>query len=414
MSTRPIIIVTGANNGIGFGTCRRLLAQLSQINPPDAQPLFSRVADQQDVGILYPCEGMTLIMACRNTQRAEAARVKLYEEFRADVAGRKGADRKHLERFQQNLTIDICQLDLASVHSVFEFADKVSRAYPYVSHIICNAGVAPFLHISWLGLVKQILINFLDAVTYPRYNVQQSGMMSEDGLGWVWQCNVFGHYILCRALEPALSAYSDAQHGPARVLWMSSLEANPVHYDTEDWQLTKSLHSYEGSKYQMDLIGAELNRRALRQTPPSVRHFVVHPGVVYTAIDAVLLGAFFHRMKHLIFYLARFVGSPHHTITSWNGASAAVHVALASLAFLPVFFSATIGHSHGNGHTQPVPARLHSITDRFGTSLVGAQPITAWEEYEDEGVKLVNRCEKLYLSFVAAEGRNLTESALDD
>lgn len=86
---------------------------------------------------------------------------------------------------------------------------------------------------------------------------------------------------------------------------MSSLEANPAHYDTEDWQLTKSLHSYEGSKYQMDLIGAELNRQALRQTSPSVRHFVVHPGVVYTAIDAVLLGTFFHRMKHLIFYLVR-------------------------------------------------------------------------------------------------------------
>ena len=68
-------------------------------------------------------------MACRNTQRAEAVREKLYEEFRADVAGRKGADRKHLERFQQNLTIDICQLDLASVHSVFESADKVSRTY---------------------------------------------------------------------------------------------------------------------------------------------------------------------------------------------------------------------------------------------------------------------------------------------
>ena len=87
------------------------------------------MADQQDVGIRYPCEGMTLVMACRNTQRAEAAREKLYEEFRADVAGRKGADRKHLERFQKNLTIDICQLDLASVHSVFEFADKVSRTY---------------------------------------------------------------------------------------------------------------------------------------------------------------------------------------------------------------------------------------------------------------------------------------------
>ena len=87
------------------------------------------MADQQDVGIRYPCEGMTLIMACRNTQRAQAAREKLYKDFGADVAGRKGADRKHLEKFQKNLVIDVCQLDLASVHSVFEFADNVSRTY---------------------------------------------------------------------------------------------------------------------------------------------------------------------------------------------------------------------------------------------------------------------------------------------
>ncbi|THH20290.1 hypothetical protein EW146_g1049 [Bondarzewia mesenterica] len=216
------------------------------------------------------------------------------------------------------------------------------------------------------------------------------------------------------------------QRGPARVLWMSSLESNPDHYDPKDWQLVNSLHSYEGSKYQIDLIGAELNRRALKTRSLSTRHFVVHPGVVYTAIDVVLLGAFLHQLKHLVFYVARFVGSPHHTITTWNGASAAVHVALASLAYIPVFFSSasadkpsmtaheissksnsTTANGTANGPVHPIPARLHSITDRMGTSLVGAQPIKAWGEHEEESVKLVNRCEKLYQSFAAAEGRKV-------
>ena len=26
--------------------------------------------------------------------------------------------------------------------------------------------------------------------------------MTDDGLGWAWQCNVFGHYILVRLLRP--------------------------------------------------------------------------------------------------------------------------------------------------------------------------------------------------------------------
>lgn len=92
---------------------------------------------------------------------------------------------------------------------------------------------------------------------------------------------------------------------------MSSLEANPEHYDFEDWQLTKSKNSYEGSKYQMELIGSDLDRRAVNQAHsegkeiPEVRHFVVHPGVVYTSIDAVLLGAFLHRVKSWVFYLVR-------------------------------------------------------------------------------------------------------------
>lgn len=159
--------------------------------------------------------------------------------------------------------------------------------------------------------------------------------MSDDNLGWVWQCNVFGHYVLVRplprfslsilklelmhsshaqvrSLQKSLSACASSTClGPARVLWMSSLEANPQHYDSSDWQLTQSIHSYEGSKYQMDLIGSELDRRAITASQsegkklPEVRHFVVHPGVVYTSIDAVLLGAFLHKVKEWVFYLVR-------------------------------------------------------------------------------------------------------------
>lgn len=73
--------------------------------------------------------------------------------------------------------------------------------YPYVSHLVCNAGVAPFLGISWPLLFRQLWrdmfeLNLFGLVTNPSYNVQRRAVMSDDGLGWTWQCNVFGHYIL--------------------------------------------------------------------------------------------------------------------------------------------------------------------------------------------------------------------------
>jgi 3-keto steroid reductase len=68
---------------------------------------------------------------------------------------------------------------------------------------VCNAGVAPFLNTSWPLLLRQVWsnlleLNLLDLVTNPTYIVQRTALMSDDGLGWAWQCNVFGHYVLVR------------------------------------------------------------------------------------------------------------------------------------------------------------------------------------------------------------------------
>ena len=75
--------------------------------------------------------------------------------------------------------------------------------YPYVSHLVRNAGVAPFLNISWSLFPQQAWRNLLElsqfkVVSNPGFYSQRMGMMNDDGLGWVWQCNMFGHYILVR------------------------------------------------------------------------------------------------------------------------------------------------------------------------------------------------------------------------
>jgi 3-keto steroid reductase len=84
---------------------------------------------------------------------------------------------------------------------------------------------------------------------------------------------------------------------------MSSLAAHADAYGTDDWQLVDSSEPYEGTKFQMDLIRAELSRRAGPSSP--VRHFTVHPGVVYSSIDAALVGSFTAQIKLMVFYLVR-------------------------------------------------------------------------------------------------------------
>ncbi|KAJ7727909.1 hypothetical protein B0H16DRAFT_246781 [Mycena metata] len=416
MSTWPVVIVTGANAGVGFGVCRRLLFQLCLANPPDSQP--QSWANHSDDGLgsvdALRADGLTLIMACRSTQRAETARKELYQELDAHIARlRTRADYDgHADVFRRNLKIEVERLDLAELSSVFTFAAQISDRYSYISHLVCNAGVASFHHIDWPACLKQVATNFLSAITGPEFYVQSVGEVSVDGLGWIWQSNLFGHYVLFRALEPLLknSAYS----ADSRIIWSSSLEASPKFYQNEDWQLVKTEHSYESVKYEIDLLGTILDHRALADTSSAkrVRHFVSHPGVCSTKISNNLVpyGGILDNLKILLFYFGRMLGSRHHSIFPDNAAIAITHLILVSLSFVtfaasPKKKTATNGSVDGNGHVSHLdpqtPVRFGAETDRWGHAEVGLTPVKGWKENEVQGELLLERCDALYREFSA-------------
>ena len=92
--------------------------------------------------------------------------------------------------------------------------------------------------------------------------------------------------------------------GPGRVVWMSSFEAQADAYDAEDWQLVDNSKPYQASKFEMDLIRAELSRRA----GPSalVRHFTVQPGVVNSSIDKnIVAHGILLYIKEALIYVVR-------------------------------------------------------------------------------------------------------------
>ncbi|KAF9004725.1 hypothetical protein BDQ17DRAFT_1354559 [Cyathus striatus] len=403
VTSKPIVVVTGANGGVGFGICQRLLFQLCQAHPSDALPQsFSPRTQDEDINNSITYDGITLIMACRSTKRAETARKDLYQSLDKHVEMLRALPNYdgHAQKFRKNVDIQISYLDLASISTVLRFSTEMSLKHPYISHVIFNAGVASFSHIHWPDCIRQLLSSPMDAITAPTFYVQHKGEMSVDGLGWVWQCNLFGHFALFRAVESLLAASPIG----GRVIWSSSLEASPKFYDSEDWQLKETEHSYESSKYQIDLVAITLDRYAAANSIKPIRHFISHPGVCSTNVSAALVNPVLDVLKVMLFYIGRFFGSPHHTIQPVKAAIAAVHLSLAPLIFITFAsgFTSTNGkHSDANLGLKPV--RFGAGTSRWGEEMVGLSDVKDWDKHAAEGEELVKKCNALFESLKSEE-----------
>lgn len=73
--------------------------------------------------------------------------------------------------------------------------------YPYVSHLICNAGAAFFGLVDILGAIRSFIYNGISvSITVPSYKVQSVGLVDKDGLGTIWHSNLFGHYLMVSVL----------------------------------------------------------------------------------------------------------------------------------------------------------------------------------------------------------------------
>ena len=95
-------------------------------------------------------------------------------------------------------------------------------------------------------------------------------------------------------------------YASSRVLWCSSLEASPKFYDSKDWQLKSTEHSYESTKYQIDLIACYLDQMAVKSNPAGekkIRHLITEPGVCSTTISAAIAGPILDKIKVLLFYI---------------------------------------------------------------------------------------------------------------
>jgi 17beta-estradiol 17-dehydrogenase/3beta-hydroxysteroid 3-dehydrogenase len=207
ISQNMIIVVTGANTGIGFGIVQRILdSHFSNGTCP------------------------TIIMACRNQIKAQEAKNKLLEDFfptdgkapyRRDIGDRK---------------LVLLAVDLGSPESVLKACKEVKATYDHIDLLILNAGIMQIEKIDLMTAVKNLL-------TRPSYVastggdaiVQRKGLINKDGLGECFAANVFGHWIMVRELSHLIERAIDG-----KVIWFSSTTANPMFFNHNDFQGIKS------------------------------------------------------------------------------------------------------------------------------------------------------------------------------
>ncbi|MFO0603537.1 MAG: SDR family oxidoreductase [Polyangiales bacterium] len=198
-----VCIVTGSNTGIGKETARGLAAK-----------------------------GATVVMACRDVAKAEAAR--------AEVAASTGRD-----------DVAVMPLDLASLASVRAFAAAFRERYPRLDVLVNNAGV-------W---------------TTARSTTR-------DGFETTFGVNHVGTFLLTHELLPLLKASA-----PARVVVLSSTLHFRGKMQWDDLQSERGGFSgpraYNQSKLANVLFANALARR-LEGTGVVVNS--VHPGVVATEL----------------------------------------------------------------------------------------------------------------------------------
>jgi NAD(P)-dependent dehydrogenase (short-subunit alcohol dehydrogenase family) len=194
-----VALVTGANSGIGY----------------EAAAALAR-------------HGATVILACRNTETAQSA------------AQRMGG------------ATDVEKLDLSSLSSVQEFADRVRSTYPKLDLLINNAGVM------WT----------------PRSTTQ-------DGYEMQFGTNHLGHFALTGRLLDLLLPVEGS-----RVVTISSYghKTGRIHFD--DLQLERKYgrhRAYAQSKLANLMFTYELQRRLAAAGSKTIA-VAAHPGTAHTEL----------------------------------------------------------------------------------------------------------------------------------
>ena len=322
---------------------------------------------------------------------------------------------------------------------------------PRLDVIIMSAGMGGWLGLDWYTAVRRVLFDTVDALTWPTFKLPDPGAVvkhqslfksnnssdeatqpllsnqqapDEPPLGNVFCSNVFGHYILAHELMPLLSRPSSpSSQAGGKIVWVGSIETLAQHFTVDDLQGLKSHSPYESSKRLVDYLAltsalpsvkrisdpyfeasntvtASKSRGETQQKveEASVRPkmYVTHPGVFVSDIFPLpaILAMFFRWFT----YVARWLGSPWHTIYPYAGAVSAVWITLLG--------SEELDKMEGDGQKK---SKWGAATDAWGVERVMKTEVPGWgwngqiEDTVDEARRKGRKREALDLTKEARE-----------
>ncbi|KAK6456324.1 3-keto-steroid reductase [Scheffersomyces xylosifermentans] len=227
-----------------------------------------------------------------------------------------------IEKFPERVSkveFDYLLVDFTNMVSIVSAYYELNKKYRHIDYLFINAAQGVYGGIDWIGATKQILTNPIDGVTNPTYKIQKVGIKSSDGLGLVFQANVFGPYYFIHRIKHLLK-------DGGRVVWISSIMSDSKYLSFNDLQLIQSPASYEGSKRLVDLMHFS-SYKGLK-ADYNIEQYLVHPGIFTSFSFFQYLNVFTYYSMLMLFYIARWLGSPFHNISGYIAANAPVTCAM--------------------------------------------------------------------------------------
>lgn len=288
LSTNHITaLITGTSGNLGINIAKRLIKEI----PHDKK--------------------LTIIVTSRTLANANQTIKQLYDYNNNEIK-RNGI-----------LDFDYSLIDFTDMISILSAVYELSKNHKCIDLLYLNAAQGVYQGINWLGACIECCSNPIKGVTYPTYKIQKIGVKSNDNLGLVFQANVFGpYYFIHKLIEFKLFENSI----DPRIIWISSVMSKPSYLSLNDLQLLKSNESYEGSKRLIDLIHLATYKNLLLNY--NIKQYLTHPGILTSFSFFKFLNPFTYYGMLLLFYIARFLGSPWHNIHGWIAANAPIFVSL--------------------------------------------------------------------------------------
>ena len=315
-------------SGLGYSICCRLIDEFVATQPPSLS--------------------LHLIITTRDERKSHDTLSKLSAHLRQK-------SRTLHANLTSRVTFQSEQVDLTSLQSVHALSAHLLTTIPRLDVVILNAGYGGLTGIDWFRATWALLTDLRYEITYPSFNMSAVGLTTksqthsrdEPPLGTVFTSNVFGHYILVHQLRPLFTSTSTAQRS-GRVIWISSIEGYAATFSLGDMQGLAAENAYKSSKRLTDILALTSSRPSTRQYVSDFlgndsnksksygdvkceeyrpNMYLAHPGICATSF--VPLPFLLYYLMVLAFYLARWLGSPWHTVSSYKGAAAPVWLALA-------------------------------------------------------------------------------------